>query len=93
MENYLVVYDFENTTIGFNGYVLGELIVEPERPPAEQPNSNTTLIAILVIGAIIAVGIAVATVVFIKKRNKRLQQNLSQYNKLEENGSGASEIY
>lgn len=33
MENYLVIYDFENTTIGLNGWVVEDLPVEPPRPP------------------------------------------------------------
>lgn len=31
MENYLVIYDFENTTIGMNGWVIEGLEIVPEK--------------------------------------------------------------
>jgi len=33
LENYYTVYDYEDTTIGFNGWVETELPIEPPRPP------------------------------------------------------------
>jgi Xylanase inhibitor C-terminal len=89
MENYQVLFDYEDTTISFNGWILEDLNVEPEKP-----KSGT-----MVIGVIIGVGVAVLVVaiiilVVIKKRNAKLHQRLSQYNKLEESSSATvGEIY
>ena len=90
MENYHVLYDFEETTISFNGFVLQDLPIEPEK----RVSSTTMVIAIIAgVGAVMAAS-AIAIVCVIKKRNSKLEANLQSYNKLEEaTASGISEIY
>ena len=70
MENYLIIYDFENTTIGINGYVIENLDIEPERKrPTNE--SNTMIIILVSIGVVLAAG-AVGAIVLVKKRNSKL---------------------
>lgn len=90
MENYLVVYDFENTTIGLNGHILGDQPVEPERPPyvPPQPKDKTTIVLVIVI--IVVAALAVAAAVFIIIRRRKIRSNLDQYNQIE---NSTSDLY
>ena len=77
LENYYTVYDYEDTTIGFNGWVETELPIEPPRPPRQSHTQFT--IYIIVIGSLFVIGIAVALWYYCKnhKLNNRLTtQNL-----------------
>jgi hypothetical protein len=87
MENYLVVYDFENTTIGLNGHILGDQPIEPPRPPYQPPKDNTTLILVIVIIVIALLAVGVAGFIIIRRR--KIRSGLDQYNQLESSTSGA----
>jgi hypothetical protein len=78
LENYYTVYDFENTTISFNGWVQDGLEVLPSR---KNNKFGTIVIVILICGVLVGAG--AGTVIFIKKRNSKLQSNLQLYNQLE----------
>lgn len=82
IENYMVIYDFENTTIGLNGWAFEDLPIEPPRPST--PSDKTTMIVIIIAVCIIALAGAGAAVVLIKKRNAKLSSNLQSYDKLAE---------
>lgn len=93
MENYLIIYDFENTTIGINGFVLEGLDIEPERKRSDS-ESNTMIVILVSVGVVLLAG-AVGAIVLIKKRNSKLQNNLASYNQLEgsESTTQGYEIY
>lgn len=52
LENYYTVYDFDNTTISFNGWVEGNLVIEPSR----KGNLGTIIIVILVCVLLVGAG-------------------------------------
>jgi hypothetical protein len=89
MENYLVVYDFENTTIGLNGYVIEGLDVEPLRRKNEE--SSTMIIILISVGVVLAAG-AIGAYILVKKRKNILQDKLADYNMLEETKNN-SQVY
>jgi hypothetical protein len=70
MENYYVIYDFENTLIGFNGYVQEGLPVEPPKP-APFSKGSTLIIIVVAVSVVIFVAVGVGAYL-IKRRNKRL---------------------
>jgi hypothetical protein len=77
LENYYTVYDYEDTSIGFNGWVETELSIEAPRPPRKSQTQFT--IYIIVIGILFAIGITVSLCCYCKrnKLNDRLTtQNL-----------------
>jgi hypothetical protein len=79
LENYYVVYDFDNTTISFNGWVEGNLNIEKSRKGSSVP---TIIIVILI--CIVLVGATAGAVYIIKNRNKKLQQNLALYAQIDD---------
>lgn len=89
MENYQVLYDYGNTTIGFNGWILQDLPVEPSR---RNSSTATMLAVILGVGGGLIV-IFIVAIVCVRRRNARLGSKLDQYNQLEAGKSGAGEIY
>jgi len=70
LENYYTVFDFDNTTISFNGWVEGNLAIEKSR------KGNLGAIIIVVLICVVLVGAGAAAVIIIKKRNHKLQMNL-----------------
>lgn len=76
MENYYTVYDYEDTSIGFNGWVETELAIEPPRPPRKSHTEFT--IYIIVIGSLFVIGIAVALWYYCK--NTKLENRLTTQN-------------
>ena len=83
IENYLVIYDFENTTIGINGWVLQDQPIEPHKEKASEPMS-AALIAIILSG-VVAILLIGGGLVFIFIRRRNLKQDLSMYEQLEDN--------
>ena len=75
LENYYTVYDFDNTTISFNGWVEENLEIEKSR----KGNPLTTIFIVIII-CLVLVGAGAGAVVIIKRRNQKLQQNLALYN-------------
>ena len=71
LENYYTVFDFDNTTISFNGWVEGSLPIEKSR---KKGNLGTIIIVVLI--CVVLVGAGAAAVIIIKKRNQKLQMNL-----------------
>ena len=71
LENYYAVYDFENTTISFNGWVQEDL----EQLQSRVGNPLTTII-IVVLVCVLVIAIGAGAVIFIKRRNEKLRQNL-----------------
>jgi len=80
LENYYTVYDFDNTTISFNGWVEEDLQIEKSRK-----DGPFKTIVIVIIICFVLVGSGAGAVVIIKRRNQKLQQNLSLYNQLDSN--------
>jgi flagellar basal body-associated protein FliL len=76
------MYNFTDTTIGFNGKTVSDLDVNPRKDP--RSSSSSTWLVIVIALSIVAVAGAIIACVLIKKRNSQLRANLSQYNKLEE---------
>jgi hypothetical protein len=72
LENYYTVYDFDNTTISFNGWVEGNLVIEQSR----KGKLGTIIIVILI--CVVLVGAGAGAVIIIKKRNQNLQMNLTK---------------
>ena len=72
LENYYTVYDFENTTISFNGWVEENLVIEQSR----KGKLGTIIIVILI--CVVLVGAGAGAVIIIKKRNHNLQMNLTK---------------
>ena len=70
LENYYTVFDFDNTTISFNGWVEGNLAIEKSR------KGKLGTIIIIVLVCVVIIGSGAAAVIIIKKRNQKLQMNL-----------------
>ena len=70
LENYYTVYDFDNTTISFNGWVEENLVIEQTR----KGKLGTIIIVVLI--CVVLVGAGAGAVIIIKKRNHNLQMNL-----------------
>jgi hypothetical protein len=68
LENYYTVYDFDNTTISFNGWVEENLDIEKSR----KGNALATVIIVILI-CLVLVGSGAGAVVIIKRRNQKLQ--------------------
>ncbi|CDW78695.1 eukaryotic aspartyl protease family protein [Stylonychia lemnae] len=95
LKNFYAIFDFESGSVGFflHAYTNSEVnsdgverVVTPQPPITDDSPSDDKfpiwaiiLIVVVLIGGLLALG----AVAFIKIRNKRLQQNLSQYNQLE----------
>jgi Eukaryotic aspartyl protease len=87
LENYYTVYDFENNTISFNGWVQTGLGLKPSRK-----NDKFKTIIIVILICVVLVGAGAGTVIFIKKRNSKLQQNLQLYSQLD-GGAPEHDLY
>ena len=75
-ENYYTVYDFENSLIGFNGWVQDELDILPKSPPRKSHTEFTLYVIIIALLFIIVVG---GFVMYCRKNNK-LDNSLASHN-------------
>jgi hypothetical protein len=65
IENYYVVYDFDNQQIGFNGYMTN--VNDPPLPDDQSPFPTCLIVFIVVVGF----GLILGVVGYIWLRNKR----------------------
>jgi hypothetical protein len=78
LSGYYVMLDYNNQSLGFNGQYWKVNKTQPFKPlpPVDQPSGPKTIVIIAIIaGALLFV--AVGACIFIKKRNERLQAELS----------------
>jgi hypothetical protein len=78
LENYYTVYDYADTTIGFNGWVETELSIEPPRPPRKSHTEFTIYIIVISVLFIIGIGIAL----WYYCRNTNLDNKLNEQNEI-----------
>ena len=76
IENYYTIYNYEDTTIGFNGWVETGFDVEHQRPPRYSHTEFT--VYIIVIGVLFLIGIVIA--LLLHCRNSKLQEGLDNEN-------------
>jgi hypothetical protein len=67
IENFYTVYDYENSSIGFNGWVEDEMPVVPPRPPRKSHTEFTLYIIIIVV---IFVAAITGIIIYCRRTNK-----------------------
>ena len=78
IENFYIVYDYESSSIGFNGWVELELPVVPPRPPRKSHTKFTLYIVSIVV---IFVATITGIVIYCRRTNK-LSEKLATENLL-----------
>lgn len=70
LENYFVVYDFQNDRIGLNGFVIKDQPIVPPKGDSSTSANSVLLIVILSIIGVILLGVAVGVTTLIVKRRR-----------------------
>ena len=79
LQNYFVIFDFKNNSIGFNGYYIE---VVPPHNDDSTTLSPTIITIICLAGVLLLGGIGVAVYMINKKR--KLNKEINRYSTLEE---------
>ncbi len=82
MENYYILFNYTNQSVGFNGYYY---IADSEidKPDVPGPNKVPLWAVLLISTGVVAIVLSICICLYIKQKNRTLKEGLTSYDKLE----------